>query len=331
MNHQTKFSGSREDWDHINQLWKEWKCFHCESLEHMAKDCLDRHNMKPPMTLNSIESMSPNEVQLAALNEGTHLGLFEMNLGNSIYVNTGSMDVCLARCEVLWRLALAKLHNAIPLPFDELDDPDSDPFTRDRFSFSEYGGTDAYLLTDKHNGDSHVLYYLDLADPDFDLLHWLHIEKSRNFDELICAWRSSLDSGYSSDSDDDPFEDEFEDSTDSSNNLDDSNESSEGKMDGPSNFLQISLIETTQSSDQEIQALEQNSSRVKNSDRICLKPVVVVVHIDGQPCCTLLDSGSLSDFMSTTLANQLKLKLELFDKPLPIQLAVSGSQSRVKV
>jgi hypothetical protein len=122
------------------------------------------------------------------------------------------------------------------------------------------------------------------------------------FDELILARRSSLDSGYSSDSDDDPSEDEFDasadnsdDSNDSSNDLDDSDESSEGEMDGPSNFLQISSIEATQSSDQEIQALEQNSSCAKNSDRICPKPVVVIVHINGQPCRALLDSGSLSD------------------------------------
>ena len=217
--------------------------------------------MKPPMTLNSVELMSPNEVRLAALNEGTQLGLFEMNPGNTRYANTGSMDVRLARREVLWRLALAKLHNAIPLPFDELDDPDSDPFAVDRFSLSEYGGTDTHLLADEHNGDSHVLYYSNLADRDFDLLHWLHIEKSKIFDELIRARRPGLISGYSTDSGDDPSEDEF----------DDSDESSEGETDEPfqtfQNALQISSIEATQSSDQDIRALERNSSRVKNSDR----------------------------------------------------------------
>ena len=66
-------------------------------------------------------------------------------------------------------------------------------------------------------------------------------------------------------------------------------------------------------------------------DRVCPKPVIVVVQINGQPCRALLDSGSLSDFMSTTLADQLKVKLELLDKPLPLQLAVSGSRSQVKV
>jgi len=151
------------------------------------------------MTLNSVELMSPNEVRLAALNEGTQLGLFEMNVGYTRYENAGSMDVRLARRELLWKLALVKLHNAIPLPFNKLDDPDSDTFAVGRFSLSEYGGTDTYLLADEHNGDSHVLYYSDLADPNFDLLHWLHIEKSKIFDELIRARRLGLDGGYSSD------------------------------------------------------------------------------------------------------------------------------------
>jgi len=42
-----------------------------------------------------------------------------------------------------------------------------------------------------------------------------------------------------------------------------------------------------------------------------------------------MDSDSLSDFMSTMLANQLKLKTEILTKPLPVQLAVSGSHTKV--
>ncbi|KIM57517.1 hypothetical protein SCLCIDRAFT_1219359, partial [Scleroderma citrinum Foug A] len=43
----------------------------------------------------------------------------------------------------------------------------------------------------------------------------------------------------------------------------------------------------------------------------------------------LLDSGSLSDFASTTLVDQLQLPLDVLDKPLNLQLAVSGSRSKV--
>jgi Retroviral aspartyl protease len=97
----------------------------------------------------------------------------------------------------------------------------------------------------------------------------------------------------------------------------------------------LSAVQKTNRSAQsvgpDIHALEQNVVCVKGADRICLKPIVVVVSINGQSCRALIDSGSFSDFMSTTLADQLKVKLEVLDKPLPLQLAVSGSRGKVKV
>lgn len=78
-------------------------------------------------------------------------------------------------------------------------------------------------------------------------------------------------------------------------------------------------------------ATERNAAKLKSFDRVCPKPLVVVASINGHPCRALLDSGSLSDFMSTTLADQLKVKYTVLDKPLPLQLACSGSRSKVKV
>lgn len=59
------------------------------------------------------------------------------------------------------------------------------------------------------------------------------------------------------------------------------------------------------------------------------KPIVIVVQIDGHPARALLDSGLLGDFMSTSLPDQLMVvKMEL-KKPLALQLAMQGSQSKV--
>lgn len=58
--------------------------------------------------------------------------------------------------------------------------------------------------------------------------------------------------------------------------------------------------------------------------------MVVVVLINKRPCRALLDSGSLTDFISSTIIDQLKIKYNLFDKPIPLQLTVSGSRSLVK-
>lgn len=75
---------------------------------------------------------------------------------------------------------------------------------------------------------------------------------------------------------------------------------------------------------------ERNAARLKDETRLLPKPVVVVVKVNKQSCRALLDSGSLSDFISTTLVDQLGLELHILDTPLPLQLAVSGSRSKVK-
>ena len=76
-------------------------------------------------------------------------------------------------------------------------------------------------------------------------------------------------------------------------------------------------------------ALQRNSAQVKNNHRILPKPVVVKVNINGCPARALLDSGSLGDFISTTMADQLAIKREPLDTPLSLQLAVQGSRSKV--
>ena len=58
-------------------------------------------------------------------------------------------------------------------------------------------------------------------------------------------------------------------------------------------------------------------------------PLVVVVHINGHPTCALIDSGSLGDFILSTLTQQLALKKSELVSPIPIQLAVQGSRSRI--
>ncbi|KIO07647.1 hypothetical protein M404DRAFT_52551, partial [Pisolithus tinctorius Marx 270] len=74
--------------------------------------------------------------------------------------------------------------------------------------------------------------------------------------------------------------------------------------------------------------LQRNTSITKDFTRKILKPlVVVVVHVNGHPACALIDTGSLADFMSVTLAKQLQVKRVPLEKPLTIQLVIQGSRS----
>jgi hypothetical protein len=76
-------------------------------------------------------------------------------------------------------------------------------------------------------------------------------------------------------------------------------------------------------------ALQRNAAVPKDFTCIVPKLIVVVVQINGHPACALLDSGSLEDFVSTSLADQLKLAKVELTKPLALQLAVQGSRSKV--
>ena len=76
-------------------------------------------------------------------------------------------------------------------------------------------------------------------------------------------------------------------------------------------------------------ALQRNSAQVKNNRRILPKPIVVKVMVNGSPARALLDSGSLGDFISSTMVDQLSVKREQLEDPLSLQLAVQGSRSKI--
>ena len=76
-------------------------------------------------------------------------------------------------------------------------------------------------------------------------------------------------------------------------------------------------------------AMQWNAASVKALGHPVPKPVVITVQINGHPVRALLDLGSLGDFISTTLADQLKLNKETLEVPLGLQLAVQGSRSKI--
>lgn len=79
----------------------------------------------------------------------------------------------------------------------------------------------------------------------------------------------------------------------------------------------------------DINGLERNSIKPKDFDRLVPRPIVINIRINGREARALLDTGSLADFMSTRLADQLKVPLEVLAKPLGVQMAAVGSRSMV--
>jgi hypothetical protein len=56
---------------------------------------------------------------------------------------------------------------------------------------------------------------------------------------------------------------------------------------------------------------------------------MVLVKINGHQIRAMLDTGSMADFLSTTVVDQLDLQKEYYAKPLSVQLAVHGSRSKI--
>lgn len=76
--------------------------------------------------------------------------------------------------------------------------------------------------------------------------------------------------------------------------------------------------------------MQRNAACVKSTeDRLLPKPVVIQMKINDSPIQALIDSGSLGDFISSTVVDQLKLKCVVLEKPLGLQLAVQGSRSKI--
>ena len=78
-----------------------------------------------------------------------------------------------------------------------------------------------------------------------------------------------------------------------------------------------------------LSTLERNASVTKDFNQHVPSPIKIVVRINGHPAVALLDTGSLANFISTNLAEQLNVMKVVLTKPLTVQLAVQGSCSKI--
>ena len=76
-------------------------------------------------------------------------------------------------------------------------------------------------------------------------------------------------------------------------------------------------------------AIQRNAAAPRDFTRLVPDPIVVLVRINGEQARALLDSGSLSDFMSYKFAHQIQVKCFELEKPLPVHLAIQGSRAKI--
>jgi hypothetical protein len=104
-----------------------------------------------------------------------------------------------------------------------------------------------------------------------------------------------------------------------------------GLVDQPNDSYQSIRLNGVQVDRGHYAAVQRNAATVKDKSRLLPKPIVLKVRIHGHPARALVDSGSQGDFISTTLADQLKLPRLNLDKPVKLQLAVQGSRSVINL
>ena len=92
-------------------------------------------------------------------------------------------------------------------------------------------------------------------------------------------------------------------------------------MDTPDDLLDLGGMQVDRN---QYPSLQRNAALVKNRKHVLPKPIVIRITVNGHPARALLDSGSLGDFISSTLADQLLVEKQTLESPLPLQLAVQG-------
>ncbi|MDF5731949.1 MAG: retropepsin-like aspartic protease [Rhizonema sp. PD38] len=99
-------------------------------------------------------------------------------------------------------------------------------------------------------------------------------------------------------------------------------------MSVPSKSTQISKNAYPKQILQQYKAVERHAAVTKDISQPIPNPPVIMVSVNGHPVQALLDSGLLSDFMSSTLADQLNVPHIKLAKPLPVNMAVQGSRTK---
>jgi hypothetical protein len=79
-----------------------------------------------------------------------------------------------------------------------------------------------------------------------------------------------------------------------------------------------------------INSITCTSAKPKDFERRVPLYIVMNAEVNGNPVRALIDSGSLADFTSTTVADQLQLKLDWLAKPVPCTMAASRSRMMIQ-
>ncbi|KAG9221532.1 hypothetical protein CCMSSC00406_0009355 [Pleurotus cornucopiae] len=228
--------------------------------------------------------------------------------------------------DVLADMIGTALTTEAPYPENLRTNNDDFSLDLDRFNAKWDGDNDVVFVTDKLTGLIHALDWVNLQNPHFNIIGWF--QKQTETAWLMCDENcEDADLGQfftMAENGDDPELVEF------ILKLIDGF----AEIDVPNTTVGEPCLEHLELFGQQVQAgtyaaLQRNAAVTKDYSRMVPKPVTITVNVNGQPARALIDSGSLGDFISTNLVEQLGLKKIQLKNPLAVQLAVQGSRSKI--
>ncbi|KAG9227856.1 hypothetical protein CCMSSC00406_0008678 [Pleurotus cornucopiae] len=216
-----------------------------------------------------------------------------------------------------------------PYPENLRTEHDNFELDLDQFEAKWCSENDVVFITDRLSGLIHALDWIHLQNPHFNIIGWFS-------KQMETAWRmcdenrEDADLGQfftMSENDDDPELVEFVlKLIDGFTELDTRRQRTTALEEHSLDHLELF--------GQQVQAgtyaaLQRNSATTRDYSRMVPNPVTITMNVNGKPARALIDSGSLGDFISTNLVEQLGLKKIQLKNPLAVQLAVQGSRSKI--
>ncbi|KAG8789395.1 hypothetical protein FRC12_013589 [Ceratobasidium sp. 428] len=92
----------------------------------------------------------------------------------------------------------------------------------------------------------------------------------------------------------------------------------------------IELYATNLKKNKERRELEKHAATLKDLERKVANAIIVEMLVNGEGRRVLLDSGSLGDFISSTVVHRLGIRTDVLAKPIGQAMAVAGSRGVIK-